>query len=473
MGCGTSTMPKLASQSAMPERKPATRKVVALSPGQRPKPPPGFVSVLPQDGSGSAFHVISPTTVASPFGSGFTSALGNHSSGNSTGNNPSGGELCLPHQRKRCPSLSVARLEDISRARQQEEKELHSHAPEYFMFSDFVVNTGSTSAMDRQRRRPSASVGRRRRPSASCNEFVFGDFCVSMESELEEKIMQAHLQEQQQKMQAPAGIASTDYGFGNFRFPPRPVKSRSTMLLNEMEDQAQSHLHRFALHTLLGEATRVKCIALSSNEKYYASCSFEDCSLGMHDVCTGREIVSFFGHEDTIISSCFSNDGKLLATTSRDNTMILWDAVTGKQLFIFDHEKVVICCAFSPDSRFLVSGCQDMVCRTWDTRKRREVCAMGGHVGIVVAVAWSPTEDLIASAAADKTVKLWHSKNGTCVRTFKGHLGIVLSCSFSYDGTHIVSNDEQCIKVWETSSAKCLHTVEVGRLSRPRPGPGS
>ena len=38
--------------------------------------------------------------------------------------------------------------------------------------------------------------------------------------------------------------------------------------------------------------------------------------------------------------------------------MILWDTVTGKQLFIFHHERGVICCAFSHDAKYLVSGGQ-------------------------------------------------------------------------------------------------------------------
>lgn len=46
--------------------------------------------------------------------------------------------------------------------------------------------------------------------------------------------------------------------------------------------------------------------------------------------------------QDTVISACFSLDSKFLATTSRDNTMILWDAVIGQQVSVFDHEKVVL-----------------------------------------------------------------------------------------------------------------------------------
>jgi hypothetical protein len=219
-------------------------------------------------------------------------------------------------------------------------------------------------------------------------------------------------------------------------------------------------IHNFQIRTLIGHASRVKCIAMTPQERHFVSCSNEDTSVTMQDSRTGKETTAFLGHEDTIISAAFSSDYKFLATTSRDNTMILWDVVTAKQVLTFEHEKVVICCAFSRDSKFLVSGCQDKICRIWDTRKGREILSFSQHEGIIIAVAHSPTEDLICSASADKTLRIWTTK-GENKHVLTGHVGIVLTCAFSSSGKNVVSNDEKTVKVWKVETGECVMTANV------------
>ncbi|EPY43757.1 hypothetical protein AGDE_00164 [Angomonas deanei] len=214
-------------------------------------------------------------------------------------------------------------------------------------------------------------------------------------------------------------------------------------------------LKGFSYSTIVGHPTRVKCIALAPSEKDYASCSNEDASITINNLGLNAEVGIFTGHTDTIISASISPDGKYLATTSKDKTMILWDVVTTKQLLTFSHAKVVICCCFGPDSKYLVSGCQDRVCRLWDTKRGKEWLSYAHHEGIIIAVAYSPDGAYVCSASADKTLRVWSATTAKTRFTLTGHRGIILSCSYTSDGKHIVSNDEGLLRVWSAETGTC------------------
>eukprot|EP00906_Rhabdomonas_costata_P029771 RCo042057 len=290
---------------------------------------------------------------------------------------------------------------------------------------------------------------------------VFGEICARMDAGgMDEPMMITRFD-----LPLSPILASGDLGAFSLNAPrgngsPDPGVRRSS--LGQVRHRPRDDVIRsYEFRTLLGHASRVKCMAVSPSERHYVSCCHDETAATMYDIFTGRDVVTFFGHEDTIIGAAFSRDGRTLATTSRDNSMILWDAVTGRRLFIFDHDKVVICCAFSHDSRHLVSGCQDMVCRVWDIKKRKEVVAFTEHEGIIVCITWAPGDNLIVSGAADQTVRIWSSKSGVAVQKLTGHTGIVLSCEVSSSGDHIVSNDEKVIKVWELHSGRCVNTMDV------------
>jgi WD40 repeat protein len=302
---------------------------------------------------------------------------------------------------------------------------------------------------------PLGGSGRGVAPGAAGEAFVFNDFTVDIELNALSESAPAP------KISAAAAAATLQHEEMKKTLAAQreaaPVVRREPMPHVDHTGEIRS----YELTTLIGHSSRVKCLAVAPGEREYISCSNEDSIVAYYDLRTGQELGIFSGHQDTVIYAIFSPCGKFLATSSRDNTLMLWDVVTQKAILTFEHSKVVICACFSRDSKFIATGCQDKVCRLWETRKGRELLAFTQHEGIIISLSFSPDEAYVVSASADKTLRMWSTAKGKSRAVMRGHTAIILSCQYTVDGRHIVSNDERLTKVWNAADAVCTMTLNV------------
>ena len=167
------------------------------------------------------------------------------------------------------------------------------------------------------------------------------------------------------------------------------------------------------------------------------------------------------GHTSWTAGLAFSPDGRLLASTSDDKTVRIWDVETWTPVrTLREHESSIRGVAFSPDGTLLASASDDSTVRVWETASWASSRTLAGHVGPALAAAFSPDGTLLASSGYDHTIRLWSMPDGIPARTLRGHTSGAWAVAFSPDGSLLASAaDDSAVRVWETPTGKPLHVL--------------
>jgi WD40 repeat protein len=163
------------------------------------------------------------------------------------------------------------------------------------------------------------------------------------------------------------------------------------------------------------------------------------------------------GHTSYVYPVAYSPDGHWIVSGGWDNTVRLWDTVTGENCAILPHPGAVRALAFSPDSTWVVSGCdQDESLRIWNVATARlEKKFKGPGTVVVQAIAVSPDGVHIAAADADGSARIMEAATGAEVYSFRMALaGDKQSLAYSPDGRLLAGTGEDStqIEIWDTQT---------------------
>lgn len=222
----------------------------------------------------------------------------------------------------------------------------------------------------------------------------------------------------------------------------------------------------------------VKALAFSPDGSRLASTSYQTVTLReivpLESAASANAARVVKGHRGYVTGADFSPDGKLLATCSEDETIRLWDPVTGEE-----RRAIIGLSQPALGVRFAHNGEWLAVCTGDATRPTKKGAAriydvegqlrylLEGHERVVSALAFSPDDSTLATGSADEMIKLWNTSDGKELRTLEGHSRPVNSLAYFPDGRTLASagggrnaggND---IKLWDLGTGKVRGTISA------------
>ncbi len=262
-----------------------------------------------------------------------------------------------------------------------------------------------------------------------------------------------------------------------------------------------------AISTALSVDGAVQALAASPNKKKLAVGS--QAGISLVDRTTWK-VIWHSTLSRAINSVAFSPDGALLAATSDDGRITIWDvqdstpvrvllAASGnaggaafspdgrrfaagsfKTIQIWDthtwlikntltgHNNVVWRLVFTKDGRFLASASTDQTILVWDVMhfqggdQQKPARTLRSPTYWVRSPAYAPDGKMIAAGSGDGVVYVWDAANGKRLLTLKGEQGFIWDVTFSPTGDRLAAAAEDgSIVLWEVKNRRMLRKWQM------------
>jgi WD40 repeat protein len=210
------------------------------------------------------------------------------------------------------------------------------------------------------------------------------------------------------------------------------------------------------LLTLEGHSGCIGSLSWSPDNRNIVSAS-KDNTIRIWNASTGRVQTVLEGHESNVPCAMFSHDGKQIVSASHDKTIRFWDASTGSQLkVIFGHSDAIRSVQFSSDDLRILTGSRDRTIRIWDTVHGMQLTVIDCK-DEATSTCWCPDGSQIASGQGI-VVNIWDSKTGWLVTQLGDHPGKVGFVSWSPSGDRLAVASKD-VRIWDVTSCNLVATL--------------
>jgi F-box/WD-40 domain protein 7 len=202
--------------------------------------------------------------------------------------------------------------------------------------------------------------------------------------------------------------------------------------------------------TLMGHHKGITC--LISLDDMFATGSLDN-TIRIWDSITGKCVKELVGHDAPI--SCLAACNGMIISGSFDHTIKIWDVESEQCQYTIKKGSHAIRSILIVDEMILSSSFASDI-NVWDLKTGEHLFTLSGHTDAVAALAVA--QGKIISGSYDKTIKIWDLGTGTCLMTLTGHQDAIDTLTV-YGRMLLSGSQDSTIKGWDLETGNCLMTL--------------
>lgn len=200
--------------------------------------------------------------------------------------------------------------------------------------------------------------------------------------------------------------------------------------------------------------------------KVAVGCS--DNTVHAFETASGKELYKIGSHENWVLGTVFSANGKRLVSVSRDRAAKILDANLGQFLENANttQKSELNAVARHPSKDIIVIGGEDRYPYVYSLDRTRNmrvgddamfIQRLDRQEGVILALDWSADAKLIAVAGASPKVNLYDAENGKPIASCSGHEAGIYALAFSPDNKTLATGGfDGKIRLYNTSDCSLL-----------------
>jgi eukaryotic-like serine/threonine-protein kinase len=219
---------------------------------------------------------------------------------------------------------------------------------------------------------------------------------------------------------------------------------------------------------LTGHTQRVYHVAFQPKGKLLATTS-QDGIVRLWDTESGNELKELSKQRQPYYGLAWNSEGTRLATSCDSEEdgkaltrVTIWDPASGNQVNTFTHPQYWMeSLVWSPDGKWLAGGSSESNnVWLWQAATGELVHQFSEHVGPILGLAFSADSSMLASASGDSTARVWDVVNKKELQVLKGHSGSVRAVAFHPGGKRLATGgDDKLVKLWDVTTHQEICTL--------------
>jgi WD40 repeat protein len=167
------------------------------------------------------------------------------------------------------------------------------------------------------------------------------------------------------------------------------------------------------------------------------------------------------GHTFPVTALRFRPDGKLLASGASDNNIIIWDSMWRNSQTLSGHTNKINALLFDRSLKYLFSGSDDRKIMAWDVKTGKSFRTI--DFGFAVhSFAQSSDPRFLAVAGANPQIRVYNLTNNQLAKTFVGHSDMVNAIAISNNNKFLLSgSNDKTARIWDMVTNKQLRVLPV------------